>query len=323
MTSNAMKTLGALACALSLSLTVSAAPADEKKPADAKKPATPALQQETFATPQEAAEAFVSASEKWDLAALKEILGPDGIKLVTSKDPVQDKNRAAAFAAKARAKMSVVTDPKNPNVATLVVGEEDWPSPFPILKTGKTWRLDSKKGAQEVLYRRVGRNELDAIQICRGYVEAQDEYASTKHGDSRVNQYAQKVISTPGKQDGLAWQTADGKWEGPVGENIARAIAQGYSSKAEPYHGYFFKILKGQGPAAPLGKMDFVIEGVMIGGFALVAAPAEYAVTGVKTFMVSHDGVVWEKDFGDKTLENFRTMERFNPDKSWSPVEGN
>ena len=137
-----------------------------------------------------------------------------------------------------------------------------------------------------------------------------------------MNQYAQRIISTPGKQDGLAWQNADGTWGGPIGENIARAIEQGYTSRSEPYHGYFFKILKGQGPAAPLGEMDFVVKGVMIGGFALVAAPAEYGVTGVRTFIVSHDGVVYEKDLGPNTLDEFKRMELFNPDKSWTPVPG-
>ena len=136
-----------------------------------------------------------------------------------------------------------------------------------------------------------------------------------------MNQYAQRVISTPGKQDGLAWQNSDGTWGGPVGENIAQAIAQGYTSKEEPYHGYFFKVLKGQGPAAPLGELDYVIKGVMIGGFALVASPAEYRVTGVKTFIVSNDGVVFEKDLGPSTLEEFKKMDRFNPDKTWTPVE--
>jgi hypothetical protein len=135
-----------------------------------------------------------------------------------------------------------------------------------------------------------------------------------------VNQYAQRIVSSPGKQDGLAWQNADGTWAGPIGEKIARAIDQGYSGGAEPYHGYFFKILKGQGPAAPLGEMDFVVKGVMIGGFALVAAPAEYGETGVKTFIVSHDGVVYQKDFGPVSLAEFAKMERFNPDKSWTPV---
>jgi hypothetical protein len=135
-----------------------------------------------------------------------------------------------------------------------------------------------------------------------------------------VNQYAQRIVSTPGKQDGLAWQNADGTWAGPIGEKIARAIEQGYTLGAEPYHGYFFKILKGQGAAAPLGEMDFLVKGVMIGGFALVAAPAEYSVTGVRTFIVSHDGVVYERDLGSKSLEEFGKMERFNPDKSWTPV---
>jgi hypothetical protein len=141
-----------------------------------------------------------------------------------------------------------------------------------------------------------------------------------KRDGATVNQYAQRVVSTPGKQDGLAWQAADGTWQGPVGEGIARVIAEGYTERYDPYHGYFFKILKGQGPAAPLGEMDFVVKGVMIGGFALVAAPAEYEVTGVKTFIVSHDGVVYEKDLGSKTLDEFRVMERFNPDSTWTPV---
>jgi hypothetical protein len=138
-----------------------------------------------------------------------------------------------------------------------------------------------------------------------------------------VNQYAQKVISTPGKQDGLAWQNAEGKWEGPIGEEIAKAVAQGYKKKdkPQPYHGYYFKILKGQGPAAPLGQMDFVVKGAMIGGFALAAAPAQYRVTGVKTFIVSHTGIVYEKDLGKDTLGAFEKMDRYNPDKSWKPVE--
>ena len=161
---------------------------------------------------------------------------------------------------------------------------------------------------------------MDAIQICRGYVEAQHDYALQPREGYDVNQYAQRIVSTPGKQDGLAWQNPDGTWGGPIGEKIAHAIEQGYASGSEPYHGYFFKILKGQGPAAPLGKMDFVVKGVMIGGFALIAAPAEYGVTGVKTFIVSHDGVVYEKDFGPSTLDEFMNMERFNPDKSWTPV---
>ena len=202
----------------------------------------------------------------------------------------------------------------------MLVGNEDWPFPVPLVKRGDKWFFDSKAGQQELLYRRIGANELDAIAICRGYVEAQYDYALQQRQGYDVNQYAQRIISTPGTQDGLAWQDPDGTWEGPIGEKIARAIEQGYTIGAEPYHGYFFKILKGQGPAAPLGEMDFVVKGVMIGGFALVAAPAEYKVTGVRTYIVSHDGVVYEKDLGPKTLDEFEKMERFNPDSSWTPV---
>ena len=280
----------------------------------------PAATQKTFATAQEAADALISAAESFDRSALKAILGPDADYLVAPGEPAQDRETATAFAAKAREKNAVVADPKNPNRATLIVGDQDWPLPIPIVRKGGQWRFDSEAGRQEILYRTIGRNELAAIQICRGYVEAQHEYALAKHEGASVNQYAQHVISSPGKQDGLAWQNPDGTWGGPVGENIARAIAQGYSDKALPYHGYFFKVLKGQGPAAPLGQMDFVVKGVMIGGFALVAAPAEYLVTGVKTFIVSHDGVVYEKDQGDGTLNAFKTMERFNPDKTWKRV---
>jgi len=188
------------------------------------------------------------------------------------------------------------------------------------VKLGSTWSFDSKEGLHEILIRRIGRNELDAIEICRGFVEAQKEYALSKHSDSLVNQYAQKIISSPGKQDGLAWQKPDGTWDGPVGENVGRAIERGYSSKTEPYHGYFFKVLKGQGPNAPLGAMDYVVNGAMIGGFALIAAPAQYGITGVKTFLVSNDGVVYQKDLGPNTLEIAKKVDSFNPDKSWTPV---
>ena len=148
-------------------------------------------------------------------------------------------------------------------------------------------------------------------------MDAQEEYAAEKHDDSIVNQYAQKIISTPGKHDGLSWQNPDGTWGGPVGEAIAKALAQGYTDKTQPYHGYYFKILKGQGQAAPMGEMDFVIKGAMIGGFALAAAPAQYRVTGVQSFIVSQSGIVYEKDLGPDTLKAFQSMEVFNPDKTW------
>jgi len=276
--------------------------------------------QKTFPSAQAAAEALVSAAETFDVLALKTILGPEGIDLVVTEDAVLDKIQATEFAATAREKLVVATDPKNTKKATLITGKGDWPMPIPIVKTGSTWRFDTVAGRREILFRRIGRNELDAIQVCRGFVEAQDEYASQRRDGARVNQYAQKIVSAPGRQDGLSWQNPDGTWGGPVGQGIARAIAEGYRDRYEPYHGYYFKVLKGQGPSAPLGELDFVVQGAMIGGFALVAAPADYEKTGVKTFLVSYDGVVWEKDLGPKTFEVFQAMQRFDPDKSWSPV---
>lgn len=283
-------------------------------------PAAPVAGARSFDTAQQGADALVDAAEKFDVDALTQIFGPGGEDIVFSGEFAQDRKHAADFAAEAREKKSVSVDPKTGNRAFLLVGNEDWPFPVPLVKKGDKWSFDGNAGRQELLNRRIGANELDAIAICEGYVEAQHDYALQKREGYDVNQYAQLVISTPGKQDGLAWQNPDGTWGGPVGEKIARAIEQGYTPGSEPYHGYFFKILKGQGPAAPLGEMDFVVEGVMIGGFALVAAPAEYGVTGVRTFIVSHDGVVYEKDFGPKTLDEFSKMERFNPDKSWVPV---
>ena len=286
-------------------------------------PAAAAIQQKAFKTPEEAVEALIAAAEAFDVPALTEILGPDGV------GPRGQRGRGAATGTlppaspRRRARRPLVArDPENKKVAVLSVGAEDWPLPIPIVKEGGKWRFDTAAGREEVLYRRIGSNELDAIEVCLGYVEAQHEYAYVKHDGSPVNQYAQRIISTPGTQDGLAWQGSDGSWQGPVGEGIARAIAEGYSDRLEPYHGYYYKVLKGQGPDAPMGEMDFVVEGAMIGGFALVAAPAEYRVTGVKTFIVSHDGVVYEKDLGETTLEQFRAMERFNPDPSWEPVAG-
>lgn len=273
-----------------------------------------------FKTPQQAADELVSAAEKFDVRALEEIFGPDGDDIVLSGEYPQDRQRATDFAAEAREKKTVSVDPKKGNRAFLLVGNEDWPFPVPIVKLGDKWYFDAKAGRQELLHRRIGADELDAIDVCHGYVDAQYEYAFQPREGFDVNQYAQRIISSPGKQDGLAWQNSDGNWGGPIGEKIAKAIEQGYTPGAEPYHGYFFKILKGQGPAAPLGQMDYVVKGVMIGGFALVAAPAEYGETGLKTFIVSQDGVVYEKDFGPGTLDEFTKMERFNPDNSWKPV---
>ena len=285
-----------------------------------KAPTVTAPAQKTFATPEGAAAAFIEVTKTFDVPALNEILGPEGEDLVSSGDPVRDKNIAASFNAKAQQKHSVVIDPKNPNRATLIVGEDDFPLAIPIVKRNGKWLFDTKAGRQEVLYRRIGSNELDAIEICRGYVDAQKEYALEKHDDAKVNQYAQRVISSPGKHDGLVWRNEDGSLGGPMSEDIANALQEGYTDKAKPYHGYFFKILKGQGPSAPLGSQNFVVEGAMIGGFALAAAPADYRVTGVKAFIVGYRGIVYEKDLGPDTLNMFKKMELYDPDKSWKPT---
>ena len=285
-----------------------------------KSPVLATQTQQTFKSPNEAAEALIQAARSNDVAALLQIFGSDGEDLVASEDAVQDKNIASAFATEAQQKITIAIDPKKSDRAILVVGDRDWPMPIPIVKRNGLWVFDTKAGRQEMLYRRIGANELDALQICRNYVEAQQEYALTKHDGSEVNQYAQRILSTQGKEDGLAWRNADGSLGGPIAEGTANALEEGYSDRAKPYHGYFFKILKGQGPAAPLGKMDFVVEGAMIGGFALAAAPADYRVTGVKTFIVSYEGVVYQKDLGPDTLKIFKEMQLYNPDKSWTPT---
>jgi hypothetical protein len=276
---------------------------------------------QTFDTPEQAAEAMIAAADKFDVAALTKILGPGGEDLVVSGDTVQDRHRAEAFTARAREKNKVARDPQNADRAILIVGRDDWPTPIPIVRHDNKWSFDAAAGRDELLRRRIGGNELDAIQVCRGYVEAQQEYALEKRQGYEANQYAQRIISTPGKHDGLAWKNADDTWGGPVGERIAHAIEEGYATKSQPYHGYYFKVLKGQGPAAPHGAMDFVVKGMMIGGFALAAAPADYGNSGLKTFIVSQDGVVYERDVGAGTLDEFKKMQRFNPDKSWTPVK--
>ena len=281
-----------------------------------------AVAQKGFAKPKEAAEALVKAAENFDVPALLEILGPDGRDLVSSEDPVGDKKISLAFAALAREKQSVSKDPSDKNRYILSVGDQDWPMPIPIVKRSGKWFFDSKAGRDEILYRRIGTNELNAIEVCRGFVEAQLEYASSIHDDSGIRQYAQKLLSTPGKQDGLYWENADGTPGGPIGKGVAKAIEEGYSlSPGSAYSGYYFHLLKGQGPDAPMGELDYIIKGMMIGGFALIAVPAEYGVTGIQTFIVSHDGIVYQKDLGPDSINIARQIERYNPDKTWTRTE--
>jgi hypothetical protein len=278
---------------------------------------------ERFDSPEQATAVLIEAAEKFDVRSLINIFGPANSDIVLSGEFPQDRQHATDFVAEAREKKSVSLDPKNRNRAFLLVGNDNWPFPVPMVKRGARWSFDANAGRQEILYRRIGYNELDGIEVCHTYVEAQKEYGFRKREGYAVPQYARRILSTPGEQDGLAWQNSNGKWEGPLGENVARAIEQGYSSSSEPYHGYFFKILNGQGPAAPLGEMDFVVEGVMIGGFALAAVPAEYGVTGINSFVVGADGIVYQKDFGPASLAEFQKLQRFNPDKSWTPLRNN
>jgi len=272
-----------------------------------------------FATAQAAGDALIQAASTFDEPALIAIFGPDNKDLVTTGDAVRDKSYVLAFVELAKEGHAVVVNPATPSKATLQVGLGQWPLPVPLVKVSGKWYFDAKAGRDEILFRRVGANELDAIEICRGFVEAQNQYALDLHDDSHIHQYAQRIISTPGKQDGLFWRNADGSEGGPISEAVAKAIQEGYAvEKTSAYHGYFFQVLKGQGPAAPLGEIDYVIRGAMIGGFALIATPAEYGVTGVQTFIVNHNGIVYQKDLGPESLELARKIDRYNPDKTWT-----
>jgi hypothetical protein len=280
------------------------------------------LGQQTFSTPQAAAQALVDAAAKNDTAALLKLFGPGGKDIVQSGDAADDKTAREEFAAHARTKLQVEPDHDNPNRAVIVVGDRSWPFPVPLLHKNGQWFFNAAIGRVEILARRVGRNELAAIDVCRAYVEAQMEYASRDRNANGVLQYAQHIISTPGKKDGLYYE---GQPETLVPKSFADAAAvllQGKGKTPMPYHGYFFHILKAQGPDAPGGAMDYMVKGSMIGGFALIAWPAEYGVSGVQTLIVNHQGVVYEKDLGPQTATLARQTTLFNPNKSWKPVAG-
>jgi DUF2950 family protein len=277
---------------------------------------------QTFSTPQAAAQALVDAAAQNDTAALLKLLGPGGKDIVQSGDAADDQAARAEFAQRARAKLQVEPDRDNPNRATIVAGDQNWPFPVPLIRKNGQWYFDSARGRVEILARRIGRNELAAIDVCRAYVEAQMEYASRDRDADGTLEYAQRIISSPGKKDGLYYE---GEPENLAPKSFADAAAvlmQGQGKKPVPYHGYFFHILKAQGPDAQGGAMDYVVKGEMMGGFALVAWPAEYGVSGVKTMIVNHQGIVYEKDLGAQTATVARQMTRFNPDKTWKPVVG-
>jgi hypothetical protein len=277
--------------------------------------------QKTFDTPEQVVDATLQAVAADDVPVLLAIFGPDGKDLIMSGDAVQDQKGRAEVARLAREKTTIVKDPSDPHRAMLSVGNDAWPYPVPIVEKNGKWMWNSKEGRYEILLRHIGSNELDAIAVCRGYVEAQQDYAVADPAKTGVHQYAQRIISTPGKRDGLYWKSEAGGPESPIGEAVARALTEGYSKKGEPFHGYYYKVLTAQGKAAPLGKMDYVIHGHMIGGFALVAWPAKYRVTGVKTFSISNDGIVYQRDLGPDTAKVASAMSRYDPDKGWVATE--
>ena len=274
-----------------------------------------------FTTPQEAAQALVDATETNDTAALLKLFGPQSTDVVKSGDPSEDKDRRAEFAHRAHEKMDVHIEPSNLNRAVIIIGNDNWPLPIPLVraKNGQ-WHFDVARGRVEILARRVGRDELAAIDVCRGYVEAQMEYASHDRNGNKVLDYAQKIVSSPGKKNGL-YTEGDADNLVPKGfGDAAAAIAGGKTP--EPYHGYYFRILTSQGPDAPGGTQPYIVKGDMIGGFALIAYPAKYGDSGIKTFIVNHRGVVYEKDLGPATATLAPQVTRFNPDKTWQAVQG-
>lgn len=276
--------------------------------------------QKAFNTPDEAAGALVGAVRTADKKAIVSVLGPDGNDIVSSGDDVADAVTRQKFVAAYDAKHQIALDGQDQ--ATLLIGPDDFPLPIPIVRQGDMWRFDTAAGRQEILARRIGRSEFQAIQACLAYVDAQDEYAGKDRTGAGAGVYAQRIVSEKGKKDGLYWPTSQAEEPSPLGELIAEATARGYrvGDGRKPYHGYYFKVLTKQGAAAPGGEFEYIVRGRMIGGFALVAYPAEYRNSGVMTFIVSHDGIVFQKDLGLDTAQLAGRMTSFNPDKSWQKV---
>jgi len=278
-------------------------------------------QQKTFKSPEEAVKALVDATRADDTAALEALFGPGSTDMIFSGDDVDDARGRAMFVKSYgdAHRLEKVSDKKQ----ILYVGKDEWPMPVPIVKTGKRWRFNTVEGREEILSRRIGKNELGAIQTCLAIVDAEKEYATLDRDNNQLLEYAQKFESEKGKRDGLYWETEPGAPLSPLGPLIARSVSEGYGKTAQmaPYHGYFFKILTAQGESAPGGAYSYIVNGSLIGGFAVVAYPALYRSSGVKTFMVNHEGVVYEKDLGAGTEKLAAAMTVYDPDKSWKKVE--
>lgn len=281
----------------------------------------PALAQQKFASAEEAASALVGAVKTGDAKAILAVLGPDGEAIVSSGDPVADSNAREKFVAAYDAKHTLELEGNG--TQTLILGDEGWPFPVPLANKAGEWQFDTKSGADEILRRRVGRNELSTIQVAEAYVQAQNEYAELNPAGLGRGVYARRFVSSPGKKDGLYWPTGEAESPSPLGDLIAKASAEGYKvgQGPIPYHGYFYRILKRQGASAPGGAYDYVVNGKLRGGFALLAYPAEYGNSGIMTFMVNHDGTVYQKDLGPKTAKLAAKIEAFAPDQTWAAVD--
>lgn len=282
------------------------------------------IRQKSFALPEEAVKAIVVAVKADDKKEMLAILGPGGKELISSGDEVADKAGRERFL-KAYDEMNKL-EKESDDKMVLHVGTDDWSLPIPIVKKNNTWVFDTKAGKEEILNRRIGRNELNVIEVLHAYVDAQREYANKDCKGGGVVEFAQKIISTEGKHDGLYWEAKEGEEMSPLGPLVAQAAREGYAKKDEginlsPFHGYYYKILKGQGKHATGGAYDYVVKGKMILGFALVAYPAQYGNSGVMTFMVNQEGVIYEKNLGKNTEGIAKAMKKFDPDKTWKKVE--
>jgi len=273
--------------------------------------------QQSFSTAEEAAAALVSAARTGDRTRMLRVLGRDGADIVSSGDAVADANTRKAFLTAYDAKHRITTEKEGE--ATLIVGDDDFPFPIPLMRKDGGWQFDTTAGREEILFRRIGRNELSAIEVCRAYVDAQQEYAEKTEARGT---YARRIVSQRGKRDGLYWFARPGEEESPLGEFVAAAAPQGYRAGQQrtPYHGYYYRILTSQGANAPGGAIDYLVRGKMIGGFALVAYPAEYANSGIMTFLINHQGIVYQKDLGPNTARLAARMRAFNPDGTWQRV---